>query len=91
MCKRCYSKVATRRGKVRRCFGLNTAARQVAQHGQKNGHELLVGRQVGGGSWTGPPRSCGKVVEPMLQQSVSPLSKSAHSCGEAGETGTTGS
>jgi exonuclease III len=62
ICKMCFGKVANRSVKVVRCTGLNTAAKQVAKCGQSNGHDLWVGRQVGG-SYGGSPlficRGCG--------------------------------
>ncbi len=48
MCKMCFRQVACQTGKVIRCCGLNTATRQIAKNAQVNGHDLWVGRRVGG-------------------------------------------
>jgi hypothetical protein len=48
VCRMCFSRSTARRKKVKICQGLNSAARQVAQHGNAKGHSMMVGRQLGG-------------------------------------------
>jgi len=71
VCKMCFGKYATRTIKVKVCSGLNTAARKVAACGQAQGHDLWVGRQVGG-NFEGSPlfmcRGCGAYASVQCKQ-----------------------
>jgi hypothetical protein len=62
VCRMCFRQVGQRTKQVARCQGLNTATRQIAANAQGKGHELWVGRRVGG-TLDGAPlfmcRGCG--------------------------------
>jgi hypothetical protein len=71
VCKMCFSKFASRSTRVKLCSGLNNAAKKVAAFGHAQGHELWVGRQVGG-QYDGSPvfmcRGCGAYASLQCKQ-----------------------